>query len=114
MAGNQFSAVLFSRGATGSMRNVSITCDPNYTGLDVGIRVQNGAVPYLEGNIEITGCDWGMWVFNNSTVALFGDLTIHAESMGLWVDQNSSVNSVLFRDSVINITSGLTALLVDR
>ena len=114
VAGNQFSAVLFSRGATGSMGNVSITCDPNYTGLDVGIRVQNGAVPYLEGNIEIIGCDWGMWVFNNSTVALYGDLTINAESMGLWVDQNSSVNSVLFRDSVINITSGLTALLVDQ
>jgi hypothetical protein len=113
MAGSQLDAVLFSRGATGSVRNVSITCDPNYEGLAVGVRVQNGAVPYFEGNIDISGCDWGMWIFNNSTVALYGDLTIDAESIGLWVDQNSSVNSVLYRDSVINISSGLTALLVE-
>ena len=113
MAGSQLDAVLFSRGATGSVRNVSIICDPNYEGLAVGVRVQNGAVPYFEGNIDISGCDWGMWIFNNSTVGLYGDLTIDAESMGLWVAQNSSVNSVLYRDSVINITSGLTALLVE-
>lgn len=113
MAGRQLDAVLFSRGATGSVRNVSITCDPNYEELAVGVRVQNGAVPYFEGNIDISGCDWGMWVFNNSTVGLYGDLTIDAESIGLWIDQNSSVNSVLYRDRVINITSGLTALLVE-
>ena len=114
LAGNEFDAVLFSRGATGSVRNVSITCDPSNEGLSVGVRVQNGAVPYFEGNIDISGCDYGMWVFNNATVALYGDLTIDAESVGLWVDQNSSVHSVLFADNVINITSQLTALLIQN
>ena len=114
VGGSQFGVLLFSRGATGSVRNVSITCEPSEGSTTLGVRVQNGAVPYFEGNIDISGCDWGMWAFNNSTVALYGDLTINAESMGLWVGQSASVHSVLFRDSVVNITSGLTALLVDN
>ena len=114
VGGNQFSTILFSRGATGSVRNVNIQCSTTYEGLTVGARVQNGAVPYFEGNIDISGCNWGMWVFNNSTVALFGDLNIDATDIGLYVSQNSSINSVLFRDTVVNITSEQTALIVDQ
>jgi hypothetical protein len=114
VGGNQFSTILFSRGATGSVRNVSIQCSTTYEGFTVGARVQNGAVPYLEGNIDISGCNWGMWVYNNSTVALYGDLNIDVTEGGLYVSQGSSMNSVLLRDTVVNITSEQTALFVDQ
>ena len=114
VGGNQLDVILFSRGATGSVGNVDIQCARTDGQLSVGARVQNGAVPYFTGNVTVSGCDIGMWVFNNSTVSLYGSLSLQAKEVGLWVTQNSSVNTVLFRNAVIDINSDNTAMSIDN
>ena len=114
-------AVLFSRGATGSMYNVNIQCGqeaptdlPNSSTFSQGIRVQNGAVPYLEGNINIKGCRTGLWALNGSSVALYGDLTIEYAREGMIIQKNSSATLWLNpnRDATVDVANTEIAFLV--
>jgi hypothetical protein len=114
-------AVLYSRGATGSMSNVNIQCGqeapteiPSNSTWSQGIRVQNGAVPYLEGNISIKGCRMGLWALNGSTVALYGDLAVEYAREGMTIQKNSSATLWLSpnRDATIDIENTETAIIV--
>lgn len=92
VVGNDYTGVLFSRGSTGDLNNVTITMNGNY---QIGIRVQHAANPYL-GNVTIQGDSQapsaqGLYLLNNAAVYLYGSLSISGATTGVEAIAGSSL-----------------------
>ena len=86
--------VLFSRGSTGDLHDVTITLRDNG---GTGIRVQHAASPYLgsvtiQGNTEAPSAR-GLFLLNNAATYLYGGLSISGTSQGILAIAGSSLFS---------------------
>ena len=94
VVGDDYFGVLFSRGSTGDLHEVTITLRHDY---QAGVRVQHAANPYL-GNVTIQGNSQtpsavGLLLLNNAAVYLYGSLSISGASIGIEAIAGSSLFS---------------------
>lgn len=85
--------ILYSRGATGSLRNLTITLPAGSTG--GGVHVQHAASPYIAA-LNIVGdtsepADFGLSVMNNGVVYQFGPINISGVKQGLYATSGASI-----------------------
>ena len=94
VVGDDYTGVLFSRGSTGDLHDVTITLNTDY---QTGVRVQHAANPYL-GNVTIQGnpeaaAARGLFLLNNAATYLYGDLSLSGARQGIVAIAGSSLFS---------------------
>jgi len=94
VVGDDYTGVLFSRGSTGDLHDVTITLSTDY---QTGVRVQHAANPYL-GNVTIQGnsetpANRGLLLLNNAAAYQYGDLSISGAYSGIVALAGSSLFS---------------------
>ena len=104
--------VLYSRGATGTLQNLTITLPAGSTA--GGVHVQHAASPYM-ANVNIIGdpaapAGFGLSVMNNGVVYQFGEINISGVKYGLYATSGASVFTY---GAVMNIESTNEALWVE-
>jgi hypothetical protein len=104
--------ILYSRGATGTLQNLTITLPAGSTG--GGVHVQHAASPYIAW-VDIVGdpsdpADYGLSVMNNGVVYQYGTINISGVKFGLYATSGASIFTY---GEVMNIESTQESIWIE-